>query len=72
MAKEDEYRQNAAATIRLAQRAATGAEKRHLLKLAESWLDLSDRAHQRALRFRGRPILVDPLVGQKLDRHLED
>ena len=59
MSKETEYRENAAATLQLAQRAATSADKGRLLKLAEAWLDLADRAkrvtRQHAIRLRRLP-----------------
>jgi len=51
MSKEAEYRKNAAATIDLASRAATTSDKGHLLRLAEQWLDLADRAARNTKRF---------------------
>ena len=39
--KEYEYRRNAIASMELARRAASPADKAHLLKLAEAWLDLA-------------------------------
>jgi hypothetical protein len=56
MSKEDDYKLNAARTVNLANRAATLADKGHLLDLAEKWLDLADRAHevqQRRERHKG-------------------
>jgi hypothetical protein len=47
MSKEDEYRKNAAKTIDLAQHATSTRDKGRLLALAEKWLDLGDRVHQR-------------------------
>jgi hypothetical protein len=44
MTKENDYRNNAAETIELASRAASSADKGHLLALAEKWLDPADRA----------------------------
>jgi hypothetical protein len=49
MSKEAEYRQNAADSVELAQRATSSADKGRLLALAERWLDLGDRA-QKTLR----------------------
>ena len=65
MSKEDDYRRNAAETVQLAQRAGSSADKGRLLSLAESWLDLADRAH--ALTWR-RPTAgkLHPLVRDKL------
>jgi hypothetical protein len=45
-----EYRKNAAETLRLAQHAPTSVEKAHLLDLAERWLDLANRIAKRAKR----------------------
>src|SRR5436309_343110 len=49
MAKEDEFRKNAAKTITLAQRASSIADKGRLLALAEAWLDLIER-HRESTR----------------------
>jgi hypothetical protein len=66
MTKEDDYRRNAAETMQLAQRASSSADKGRLLKLAEAWLDLADRARLMVRRLR-RPGDVHPLVREKLD-----
>jgi hypothetical protein len=50
MPRAEEYRKNAAQTVRLAQHASSFAEKAHLLELAERWLDLADRIARRAKR----------------------
>jgi len=65
MSKEDDYRRNAAETIQLAQRAGSIADKGRLLSLAESWLDLADRAHTLTRR-RPTPGKLHPLVREKL------
>ena len=68
MSKEDDYKLNAARTVNLANRAATLADKGHLLDLAEKWLDLADRAHerqQRRERRKGAPH-EHPLLRHKL------
>ena len=68
MTKEDDYKLNAARTVNLANRAATLADKSHLLDLAEKWLDLADRAHevrQRSERRHGAP-REHPLLRRKL------
>ena len=67
MSKEDDYKLNAARTVNLANRAATLANKGHLLDLAEKWLDLADRAHQvqqRSERHKGAR--EHPLLRRKL------
>jgi hypothetical protein len=64
MTKEDDYRKNAAQTIELASRAENGADKGHLLALAEKWLDLADRAHRLTKRF-GVKHRNHPLVDAK-------
>ncbi len=51
MTAADDYRKNAAETIELANRAMTSADKGRLLRLAESWLDLADRAARLTKRF---------------------
>jgi hypothetical protein len=51
MTKEDDYRRNAAETFDLAHRAGTSADKGRLLRLAENWLDLADRAARLTKRF---------------------
>lgn len=74
MTKEDDYRKNAAESFDLAKRSVTSADKRRLLRLAESWLDLADRAARLTERFgpKRRPLFGPdhPLVGQALD-HLD-
>ena len=45
--KEYEYRRNAIVSVELARRTASPADKEHLLKLAEAWLDLAKRARAR-------------------------
>jgi hypothetical protein len=66
--KEDEYRQNAPDTIQLAQRASSSSDKGRLLRLADAWLDLADRARNAARNLR-RPTILHPLVQKKLDRY---
>jgi hypothetical protein len=70
MNKEDDYRRNAADTVQLAHRASSCEDKGRLLKLAEAWLDLADRARGTAKRLR-RSSIVHPLVRKKLDQYLE-
>jgi hypothetical protein len=58
MNKEDDYRRNAADTVQLAQRASSSEDKGRLLKLAEAWLDLADRARSTANDCGGRPCFI--------------
>jgi hypothetical protein len=51
MTLEDGYRENAARTLERAKRASSTRDKRRLLRLAEKWLDLADRADFLARRF---------------------
>jgi hypothetical protein len=55
--KKYEYRRNAIASLELARWAASHADKAHLLKLAEAWLDLAkvtrSRPQKRPRRKRG-------------------
>ena len=46
--KEYEYRRNAVVSVELARRAACPADKAHLLKLAEAWLDLANLTHSQS------------------------
>lgn len=74
MTKEHDYRRNAAESFDLANRSITSADKRRLLRLAENWLDLADRAARLTRRFgpNRRPLFGPdhPLVRQALD-HLD-
>ncbi len=65
MGKEEDYRKNAAETVDLAAKLPTTADKGRLLRLAEKWLDLADRAHRQVVRHRGQ-IPEHPLLKQKL------
>ena len=44
MSNRDEYRLKAAEALDLAKKASKTGDKRRLLRLAEKWLDLADRA----------------------------
>ena len=46
MTKEADYRRNAADSVGLANRANSTADKARLLRLAEAWLSLAERAHE--------------------------
>ncbi len=71
MAKENEYRKNAAETMHLVQRVSSTEDKSRLLKLAEAWLDLADRARKIGHRVT-RPSDLHPLVRDKLDRYVDE
>lgn len=74
MSKEEDYRRNAAETVELANHAMTSVDKGRLLRLAENWLDLADRAARLTKRFgpKRRPEYGPdhPLVRQAFD-HLD-
>lgn len=74
MTKEEDYRKNAAETVDLANRAVSSADKSRLLRLAENWLDLADRAAALTRRFgpEQQPELrpEHPLVRRTFD-HLD-
>ena len=63
--KEYEYRRNAVWSLELARRAVSPADKAHLLKLAEDWLDLANLTHRQSGQ-RVRKIGEYPLVRAKL------
>ena len=63
--KEYEYRINAIRSLELARRAASPADKAHLLKLAEDWLELANLTHRQSGQ-RVRKIGEHPRVGAKL------
>jgi Mg2+ and Co2+ transporter CorA len=69
MTKEDDYRNNAAEMIQLAQRASSNRDKHRLLNMAEAWLDLADRARNSMRRLR-KPSVLHPLVREKIDRRI--
>jgi hypothetical protein len=56
---------SAAERMYLAHRAGSTADKARLLKLAEAWLDLAERAHDRHRSLR-RQTILHPLIEQKL------
>ena len=62
--KEYEYRRNAVWSRELARRAVSPADKAHLLKLAEDWLDLANLTHRQSGQ-RVRKIGEHPLVRAK-------
>lgn len=61
MSKTEDYLDNAAETVELANRASSSADKGRLLRLAEKWLDLAERASQLVRRSRS-PVGEHPLV----------
>jgi hypothetical protein len=69
MTKEADYRNNAAEMVQFAQRASSSADKRRLLRMAEAWLDLADRAYN-AMRRSRKPGVLHPLVREKIDRRM--
>jgi hypothetical protein len=71
MTKEEDYRKNASDTLLLVQRVSSNEDKRRLLKLAEGWLDLAERAASAVRRLR-KPTVVHPLLRDKFDRRFGD
>ena len=63
--KEYEYRINAIRSLELARRTECPADKAHLLKLAEDWLDLANLTHRQSGR-RVRKIGEHPIIRAKL------
>jgi hypothetical protein len=68
MTKQDDYLQSAADAMELVRRAPSNEDKGRLLKLAQAWVDLADRARKAARRIR-KPFLAEPLEPSKLERH---
>ena len=48
MSKRDDYLDNAAQTLNLANHVSKVAQRFHLLDLAEKWVELADRSHRQA------------------------
>ena len=69
--KEDDYRHKAAQALHLAQGAPSSLDRTRLLKLAEGWVELADKAHEDIERPR-RPTILHPLVRKKLGGDLPD
>jgi hypothetical protein len=69
--KEDAYREKAAQALRLAQHTSSSSDKTHLVRLAEGWVELADKAHDDAKRPR-RPTILHPLVQKKLGGDLPE
>jgi hypothetical protein len=67
---QEDYVQNAADSMHLAHRAGSRADKGRLLKLAEAWLDLAERAYKGDRNSR-RPTVLHPLIEKKLNLYLD-
>ncbi len=65
--KQDEYRQFALHCLELANTAASLADRAHLLRMAEAWLDLAERATRQPPRHAIAPG-DHPLVSRLLSR----
>ena len=61
MSKQDDYLDNAAQTLNLANHVSKVAQRFHLLDLAEKWVELADRSHRQAEHCAG-PREEHPLV----------
>ena len=66
MSKEYEYRAYAGACVDLANKATNDDDRKHLLAMAEAWLDLIDRAQRPADEPDARSL--HPALGAKLGR----
>jgi hypothetical protein len=64
MSKEDDYLYSATEIVRLAQHASSSSDKSRLLKLAEGWVDLAEKAHNSDRR--REPVILHPLVANKM------
>jgi hypothetical protein len=64
MSKEDDYLHSATETVRLAQHASSSSDRSRLLKLAEGWVDLAEKAHNSDRR--REPVILHPLVEKKM------
>jgi hypothetical protein len=67
MKREDDYRTNAAASLYRALRATSIADKSRLLRMAEAWLELAERAHKVAEPMRD--MADHPLVCETRAKH---
>jgi hypothetical protein len=65
LTKEADYLENAAKSMHLAQHASSSSDKTRLVKLAEGWVYLADKAHEDTRRPR-RPTILHPLVQKKM------
>jgi hypothetical protein len=61
MSKQDDYLDNAAQTLNLANHVSRLAQRFLLLDLAEKWVELADRSHRQAEHSAG-PLEEHPLV----------
>ena len=62
VSKDEEYRNNAFDSLRLAERADSLVDKLRLLHLAELWIDLADRVDATAPRLRITPSAERPVL----------
>jgi hypothetical protein len=65
--KGDDYRDNAAELMRLAEHARSPEEKTHLVTLAEGWVELAEKADKDNRRPR-QPTILHPLVERKFSK----
>ena len=59
MSKEYEHRRHAAATVELAQRANSDADRARLLAMADAWLDLAARSQVQRIKELEVPAAAD-------------
>ena len=63
MTKEEQYRRNAVEFAELAQRVASAADKVHMLRSAEAWLDRAKQSGQRVRNLGERSLVRAKFAG---------
>jgi hypothetical protein len=68
VSKSEDYRKNAFDALKLVERAGSLGDRLRLLRLAEAWMNLADRAEEIARRFRKRPLSgeLHPLIRKRM------
>ena len=63
MTKEEQYRRNAVEFAELAQRAASAADKAHMLRSAQAWLDRAKQSRRRVRNLGERSLVRAKFAG---------
>ena len=63
MTKEEQYRRNAVEFAELAQRAASAADKAHMLRSAQAWLDRAKHSRRRVRNLGERSLVRAKFAG---------
>jgi hypothetical protein len=68
VSKNEDYRKNAFDTLKLVERARSLGDRLRLLRLAEAWVNLADRAEEIARQFRKTPLSSElhPLIRKRM------